>query len=194
MPEIKALCIYCGASQDVDPRHLETADELGRTAATKAIDLVYGGGHSGMMGAAADGALSAGGRVIGIIPEHLKDREAAHSGVTEMVVVDSMHVRKQKMFERSDAFCVLPGGLGTLDETFEIITWKQLGLHDKPIVLLNLYGFWDPLMEMIGRQVEGGYLHNDPASLFALADDVEGVFSAIASAADSRVKPDSSRL
>ncbi|TQV71241.1 TIGR00730 family Rossman fold protein [Denitrobaculum tricleocarpae] len=194
MPEIKALCIYCGASQNVDPRHLETADQLGRTAAEKAIDLVYGGGHSGMMGAAADGALSAGGRVIGIIPEHLKDREAAHNGVTEMVVVDSMHVRKQKMFERSDAFCVLPGGLGTLDETFEIITWKQLGLHDKPIVLLNLHGFWDPLMDMIRRQVEGGYLHNDPGSLFSLADDVEGVFSAIASAADSRVTPDSSRL
>lgn len=194
MSEIKALCIYCGASQKVDPQHLEKAGELGRVTAEKDIDLVYGGGHSGMMGAAADGALSAGGRVIGIIPEHLKDREAAHSGVTEMVVVDSMHVRKQKMFERSDAFCVLPGGLGTLDETFEIITWKQLGLHDKPIVLLNLNGFWDPLLEMVRRQVEGGYLHDDPAALFALADDVDAVFSAIASAAPSRMAADSSRL
>lgn len=194
MPQISALCIYCGASQNVDPRHLKKAGELGRLTAQKEIELVYGGGHSGMMGAAADGALSAGGRVIGIIPEHLKDREAAHSGVTEMVVVDSMHVRKQKMFERSDAFCVLPGGLGTLDETFEIITWKQLGLHDKPIVLLNLYGFWDPLMEMVRHQVQGGYLHDDPDYLFSLADDIEGVFSAIEKAAESKVEADSSRL
>lgn len=194
MSQITALCIYCGASQNVDPRHLEKADELGRVTAQKGVDLVYGGGHSGMMGAAADGALAAGGRVIGIIPEHLKDREAAHTGVTEMIVVDSMHVRKQKMFERSDAFCVLPGGLGTLDETFEIITWKQLGLHDKPIILLNLYGFWDPLMEMVQRQVQGGYLHDDPNYLFSLVDDIEGVFAAIASAKEARVKPDSSRL
>lgn len=194
MPQITALCIYCGASQNVDPRHLEKAGELGRVTAEKGVDLVYGGGHSGMMGAAADGALGAGGRVIGIIPEHLKEREAAHTGVTEMIVVDSMHVRKQKMFERSDAFCVLPGGLGTLDETFEIITWKQLGLHDKPIILLNLYGFWDPLMEMIQRQVQGGYLHDDPDYLFSLADDIEGVFAAIASAKEARVKSDSSLL
>jgi len=194
MSQISALCIYCGASQNVDPRHLEKADELGRVTAGKGVELVYGGGHSGMMGAAADGALRAGGRVTGIIPEHLKEREAAHSGVTEMIVVDSMHVRKQKMFERSDAFCILPGGLGTLDETFEIITWKQLGLHDKPIILLNLYGFWDPLMEMVQRQVKGGYLHDDPEYLFSLANDIEDVFTAIANAKEARVKPDSSRL
>ncbi|WP_282608003.1 TIGR00730 family Rossman fold protein [Pelagibius sp. Alg239-R121] len=194
MTQISALCIYCGASQNVDPRHLEKAGELGRVTAEKSIDLVYGGGHSGMMGAAADGALSAGGRVIGIIPEHLRAREAAHTGVTEMVVVDSMHVRKQMMFERADAFCILPGGLGTLDETFEIITWKQLGLHDKPVILLNLFGFWEPLLEMVQRQIDGGYLHEDPAYLFSLADDIEGVFTAIASAAAAKVKPDSSRL
>lgn len=194
MTQISALCIYCGASQGVDPHHLEKAHELGRLTAEKNVDLVYGGGHSGMMGAAADGALSAGGRVIGIIPEHLMEREAAHKEVTELVVVESMHVRKQIMFERADAFCILPGGLGTLDETFEIITWKQLGLHDKPIVLLNLYGFWEPLLEMVKRQVEGGYLHEDPAYLFSLADDIEGVFSAIAATASGKVKPDSSRL
>lgn len=194
MTQISALCIYCGASKDVDPRHLQKAHELGRVTAEKNVELVYGGGHSGMMGAAADGALSAGGRVIGIIPEHLMEREAAHKGVTEMVVVESMHVRKQKMFERADAFCILPGGLGTLDETFEIITWKQLGLHDKPVVLLNLYGFWQPLLEMVERQVEGGYLHDDPAYLFSLADDIDGVFSAIAGMESGKVKADSSRL
>lgn len=147
-----------------------------------------------MMGAAADGALSAGGRVTGIIPEHLMEREAAHKEATEMIVVESMHVRKQLMFERSDAFCILPGGLGTLDETFEIITWKQLGLHDKPVVLLNLYGFWEPLLEMVRRQVEGGYLHDNPAYLFSLADDIAGVFDAIASAESGKVKPATSRL
>lgn len=147
-----------------------------------------------MMGAAADGALSAGGRVIGIIPEHLMEREAAHKEITELVVVESMHVRKQIMFERADAFCILPGGLGTLDETFEIITWKQLGLHDKPVILLNLYGFWEPLLDMVKRQVEGGYLHDDPDYLFSLAEDIDDVFKAIEAAPSGQVKSDSSRL
>ena len=194
MTQLSALCIYCGASASVDPRHLKKAHELGRLTAEKNVDLVYGGGHSGMMGAAADGALSAGGRVIGIIPEHLMEREAAHKEITELVVVESMHVRKQIMFERADAFCILPGGLGTLDETFEIVTWKQLGLHDKPVILLNLYGFWEPLLDMVKRQVEGGYLHDDPDYLFSLAEDIEGVFNAIEAAPSGQVKSDSSRL
>jgi hypothetical protein len=194
MTQISALCIYCGASRNVDPEHLEKAGELGWATAKKGIELVYGGGHTGMMGAAADGALAAGGRVTGVIPEHLRALEAAHGGITEMVVVDSMHVRKQKMFERSDAFCVLPGGLGTLDEAFEIITWKQLGLHDKPVVLLNFKGFWQPLLDMIEKQIEGGYLHQDPARLFSVAEDIGEVFSAIAAASAATVEVDSSRL
>ena len=106
----------------------------------------------------ADGALAEGGRVTGVIPEHLKSRELGHEGVSEMIVVDSMHARKKRMFELSDAFCVLPGGFGTLDEAFEIITWKQLGLHDKPVVLVNLAGYWDPLLGMFEHQIEAGYV------------------------------------
>ena len=149
--EIRTLCVYCGSSNAVAPRHLAAAAELGRLAAGRGIEIVFGGGHVGLMGALADGALVAGGRVTGVIPGHLEAREVGHRGVTELIVVDSMHTRKRRMFEIADAFCALPGGLGTLDETFEIITWKQLGLHDKPIVLVNVEGFWNPLLDLVAR-------------------------------------------
>ena len=193
MAQLRSLCVYCGSSNRVDPAHLEGARGLGALAARRGIEIVFGGGHVGLMGALADGALAAGGRVTGIIPEHLQALEVGHEGVSEMIVVDSMHTRKRRMFERSDAFCILPGGLGTLDETFEIITWKQLSLHDKPIVLVNLAGYWDPLLKMLEHQIEAGYLRPRHARLFHVVERIEAVFDAL-EAAPAPVLPTDSEL
>ncbi|OAB60379.1 lysine decarboxylase [Leptolyngbya valderiana BDU 20041] len=174
-----SVCVYCGSSNRADPKLYDSAAELGRGIAERGWRLVYGGGRVGLMGAAAEAALAAGGEVIGIIPGFLHDAEVGHHGLTELLVVDSMHVRKMRMFELSDAFCVLPGGLGTLDETFEILTWRQLGLHDKPIVLANLAGFWNPLLDLIESQVSQRLVREEHARLFTAVDNIEGVFAAL---------------
>jgi uncharacterized protein (TIGR00730 family) len=194
MSRIRSLCVYCGSSNSVDGIHLETAADLGRLAARRGIGVVFGGGHVGLMGALADGALAEGGRVVGVIPEHLETREAGHRGVTDLIVVDSMHTRKRRMFELSDAFCVLPGGLGTLDETFEIVTWKQLGLHDKPVVLVNLAGYWDPLLKLLDHQIAAGYLRPRHARLFSVVDTIEEVFDTLAVAPAPSVPADSEHI
>ncbi len=194
MPDIGALCVYCGSSNDVDPAHLKAARDTGRQAAQRGIEIVFGGGHVGMMGALADGALAAGGSVIGIIPEILMAREVAHSGASEMIVVDSMHTRKRHMFERSDAFCALPGGMGTLDETFEIITWKQLGLHDKPIVLANLGGYWDTLLRMLEYQTAAGYVRPEQMGLFRVVERIESIFDALEASPAPKTLGDSERF
>ncbi len=191
---IRALCVYCGSSNAVAPQHLAAAAELGRLAAGRGIEIVFGGGGAGLMGALADGALDAGGRVTGVIPEHLRDLEVHHNGVGEMIVVDNMHTRKRRMFELSDAFCALPGGLGTLDETFEIITWKQLGLHDKPVVLVNVEGFWDPLLALLAHQLEAGYIRPRHAALYRVAEDIESVFDALDAAPPPSHPADSERM
>lgn len=180
--EIKALCVYCGSSSQVRDSHLQAARELGILAARAGVAIVYGGGRVGMMGAVAEGAQSAGGRVIGIIPQHLEKLEAGNRGITEYLVVDSMHARKQLMAERSDAFCALPGGLGTLDETFEIITWRQLKLHDKPVILANIDGFWDPLIHLVEHQTTEGYLRGGSTGLFHVVERVDQVLDCAASA------------
>ncbi len=179
MTELRALCVYCGSSNSAAASHLETAAELGRLAARRGVEIVFGGGHVGLMGALADGALAEGGRVVGIIPEHLEAREVGHEGVSELVVVDSMHTRKRRMFELSDAFCALPGGIGTLDETFEIVTWKQLGLHDKPVLLVNVDGFWDPLLALLAHQLEAGYIRPRHAGLYRVVEGIESIFDAL---------------
>lgn len=194
MAKLSALCVYCGSSNAVDARHLESAAELGRQAARRGVEIVFGGGHVGLMGALANGALAEGGRVVGIIPEHLEVREVGHRGVSEFIVVDSMHTRKRRMFELSDAFCALPGGLGTLDETFEIITWRQLGLHDKPILLVNLEGYWDPLLALIEHQTAAGYLQPRPANLFQVVDTIESIFETVAAAPEPGLPPESELL
>ncbi len=194
MAEFRVLCVYCGSSNDVDPRHLEGAAELGRLAARRGVEIVFGGGHVGLMGALADGALAEGGRVTGVIPEHLKNRELGHKGVSELIVVDSMHARKKRMFELSDAFCVLPGGFGTLDEAFEVITWKQLGLHDKPVVLVNLAGYWDPLLGMFDHQIGAGYVRPRHTRLFRVVERVESVLDALAAASAPALPADSERM
>src|SRR5438876_1157866 len=157
MQNIKWLCVYCGSSGAVAAPYRDAASELGARLAAAGIGLVYGGGGVGLMGLLADAALAAQGRVTGIIPARLRDAEVAHRGVTELVVVDSMHERKRLMAEKADAFAVLPGGIGTLDEMFEIVSWKQLRLHDKPILLVDIGGYWAPLLALLDHVVDTGF-------------------------------------
>jgi uncharacterized protein (TIGR00730 family) len=157
MARIRTLCVYCGSSGAVDEQYRSAATELGASLAAAGIELVYGGGRIGLMGLLADAVLADGGRVTGVIPSRLRDRELAHQGASELVVVGSMHERKRVMAERADAFAVLPGGTGTLDETFEIVTWRQLGLHDKPIFLVDIGGYWRPLIDLFAHIVAQGF-------------------------------------
>ncbi len=147
--------------------------------------LVYGGGHVGLMGAVADAALAAGGKVVGVIPKHLRDWEVGHHGLTELRVVDNMHGRKQMMFEMSDGFVVLPGGIGTLDETLEIISWRQLRLHAKPLVILDDGGYWQPLQALLRAVVAAGFADPGIADYYAVAADVEAVFATLAAAPEA---------
>lgn len=191
---IDSLCVYCGSNTGTDPAHAALARALGERCARRGIELVFGGGAIGMMGAAADGALAAGGRVTGIIPTFLEQPEIAHRGVTELVVVDSMHARKQRMFERSDAFAVLPGGIGTLDETVEIITWRLLGLHDKPIVLLDHQRYWRPLLGLIDHFVETGFAAPEMRDLYTVVDNLDALFAALETVPAPGITADAERL
>lgn len=153
---LQRVCVFCGSSPGHDPRFREVAQDVGRTLAEAGLEVVYGGGRIGLMGAVAEAALAAGGRVTGIIPEALDRREVGFRDLTEFIVVDSMHERKRLMAERSDAFVALPGGFGTFEEFCEIVTWSQLGMHAKPCILLNAYGYYDPMVAMFDRaQAEG---------------------------------------
>ena len=146
-----SVCVYCGSRDGLDPRHAQAARDCGRFIGTQGWGLVYGGGSTGLMGTVANAALEAGAPVIGVIPERLIQRELGHGGVTELQVVDSMHERKQLMAQQSDAFVALPGGIGTMEEIFEIWTWRQLGYHHKPLGLLNVAGYYDELLRFIER-------------------------------------------
>ncbi|ALG75137.1 lysine decarboxylase [Azospirillum thiophilum] len=185
MKSLSSVCVYCGASARVADVHKEAAHALGDGLARRGIRMVYGGGRVGLMGIAADAALAAGGEVVGIIPEHIQSAEIEHTGLTELHVVDSMHTRKRMMVERSDAFVILPGGLGTLDEAFEILTWKQLQLHDKPIVIADVDGYWRPLLGLIDHMVAQGFARIDRSALYRVADHVDGVFAALGSMPDA---------
>jgi uncharacterized protein (TIGR00730 family) len=154
---IASLCVYCGSSAGVNPVYRASAVALGNALADRGVTLVYGGGRVGLMGIVADACLAGGGHVIGIIPEFLRRHEVGHGAVSELIVVDSMHQRKQAMFDRADAFAMLPGGFGTLDEVFEMATWKQLGLHRKPIVGLDIEGYWAPFRELIDHVIGQGF-------------------------------------
>ena len=189
MTEIKSVCVYCGSSSRVSERYRQLAERLGRLVAARGVDLVYGGGRVGLMGLAADAALAAGGRVVGIIPEHIQQLEVEHTGLSELLVVDSMHTRKRLMFERSDAFVVLPGGLGTLDETVEIITWRQLGLHDKPVVIVDDGDYWQPFIGLIDHMIDSGFARDEHRSLYAVVSSVDAVFDALARAPTPTVEP-----
>lgn len=158
---MKAVCVYCGSNAGSKPAYAERAAALGTRLAQENLALVYGGGNVGLMGIVADAALAAGGDVIGVIPEQLVGWEVAHQGVTRLEVVANMHERKARMFDLSDAFIALPGGFGTLDEMFEMLTWRQLGLGDKPCAFLDVEGFYAPLVAMMDRMVEERFLHAD---------------------------------
>ncbi|MBV8960495.1 MAG: TIGR00730 family Rossman fold protein [Actinobacteria bacterium] len=158
MPAITSLCVFCGSSTPDDPRPADVARELGTTVAQRGLTLVYGGGRVGLMGILADAALDSGGRVVGVIPVGLFSREVGHTGLTELHEVPTMHERKALMYDLADAFVALPGGLGTLDELAEVVTWAQLGLHQKPVALLDVDGFWDPLIAQLDRMVDVGLL------------------------------------
>ena len=162
MVGLRAVCVFCGSSAPADPRYRDAARALGTLIARKGIVLIYGGGSVGLMGELADAALGYGGRVIGVIPAGLFAREVGHTGLTELHEVASMHERKQLMYDLSDAFVALPGGLGTLEELAEVATWSQIGLHSKPIALLDVDGFWEPLVSQLDRMVGIGLLQ--PAS------------------------------
>ena len=158
---MRSVCVYCGSNAGSRPVYAERAAELGKRLAADGLAVVYGGGNVGLMGIVADAALAAGGDVIGVIPDQLVGWEVAHRGVTRLEVVANMHERKARMFDLSDAFVALPGGFGTMDEMFEMLTWRQLGLGDKPCAFLDVDGFYAPLVAMMDRMVAERFLHAD---------------------------------
>lgn len=174
-PGLTSLCVYCGTRAGADPMHRAAAERLGTLLGERRIRLVFGAGSAGLMGAVADAALAAGGDAVGVIPRHLTRAERAHDRLTEVHVVDSMHERKQRMFDLSDAFAVLPGGLGTLDETMEIITWRQLRLHRKPVALIDQRGYWRPFVDLVGHVVDRGFADPSVHDLFAVVESVDDV-------------------
>jgi len=172
---IASVCVFCGASTGTNPAYREAAQALGRALAERKLTLVYGGGAVGLMGIVADAALAAGGEVIGIIPQSLKDKEIGHGGLTRLEVVDGMHARKARMAELSDAFIALPGGLGTLEELFEVWTWGQLGYHSKPLGLLEVNGFYSKLTGFLDHIVDEGFVraaHRDMLQVSASAHEL----------------------
>ena len=168
---MRAVCVYCGSNPGADPLYLDAARGLGRALAEAGLGLVYGGARVGLMGAVADAALAVGGEVVGVLPASLRARELAHDGLTELVIVDSMHERKAIMAERADAFVALPGGLGTLEELFEVLTWAQLGIHAKPCGVLDVAGYWTPLLRFLDRSVEQGFVTQLSRDLLMVAED-----------------------
>lgn len=165
---LQTICVFCAANPGIEPGYAATANALGRYIAESGRRLVYGGGRTGLMGALAEGALGAGGHVIGIMPKHLVDREVAHTGLTELRVVSSMHERKSMLAELSDGFIALPGGLGTLEELFEVWTWGQLGLHRKPYGLLDVRGFFVPLLAFLDHAVSEGFIRREYRDLLVV--------------------------
>ena len=179
MIPLNSVCVYCGSSSRVNSLYKDAARHLGTLLGEAGIELVYGGGRVGLMGIVADAALAAGGRVVGIIPGHLQALEVDHAGLTELVVVDSMHERKRMMVDRSDAFVVLPGGLGTLDEAFEVVTWKQLRLHDKPVVIADIGGFWAPLRALFDHITAEGFVSGGADRLYTVVETIDQVLAAV---------------
>ena len=179
MPPIQSVCVYCGSRAGADPAHRVAAVRLGTLLAHSGRRLVYGGGSIGLMTAVADAALAAGGEVIGVIPGFLERLEVGHKGLTELHLVDSMHQRKLRMADLADAFVALPGGLGTLDELLEVITWRQLRLHDKPIFVVDQGGYWQPLLRLLDAVIGGGFADRDIMRLVTFVPSVEDVLTAL---------------
>ena len=180
MSGLRSVCVFSGSSPGARPSYTETATALGREVATRGLRLVYGGASVGLMGAVADAALAAGGEVVGVIPQHLVDREVAHDGLTELRVTGSMHERKALMADLADAFVALPGGLGTLEELAEVLTWSQLGLQSKPCGLLDVEGFFDPLLAFLDHTVTERFVSTEHRALVLAADRPDALLDLLA--------------
>ena len=177
---MRSICVFCGASSGRDARYAAAAASFGRLLAEENIELVWGGGHVGLMGVVADACLAAGGKVVGVIPRALMDWEVGHEGLTRLEVVDSMHTRKARMAELADGFIALPGGLGTFEELFEILTWAQLGFHNKPVALFNVEGYYLPLVQMMERGVEEGFMKQENRGLLLVEDNLFALLRSMA--------------
>jgi len=186
---MKRVCVFCGSKTGNRPTYADAARELARAIVRRGLGLVYGAGHIGLMGVLADAALQAGGEVIGVIPQALVDKELAHAGLTEMHVVGSMHERKSRMADLSDAFIALPGAYGTADEFFEILTWAQLGLHAKPTGLLDVEGFFDPLLAWLDHAVVEGFLRERHRQLILKANDADSLLDMLLHAHPAPMSP-----
>ena len=186
MGQIRKVCVYCGSSPGTDPAFLAAAARLGEILADNGVGLVYGGGSGGLMGALATAMRARGGEIVGVIPDFLTARENMFKGATEIVVTSGMHDRKRVMFERSDAFVALPGGIGTLEELVEQLTWAQLGRHRKPILIANIKGFWDGLLAVFGHMGRNGYIHSAERLNYLVVDSVEKILPALRAAAPER--------
>ena len=184
-----SLCVYCGSRPGVDPAFAETARSIGEWIGSRDGQLVYGGGRNGLMGVVAEATLAAGGRVVGIIPKALVEKEWAHNGCTELHVVDTMHERKRMMAERADAFLALPGGIGTFEEFFEVWTWRQLGYHDKPVGLLNVAGYYDGLMTFLREGVEQAFMNEWQMDLIRVSDDLSTLLPELVQSAGLSPEP-----
>ena len=189
---IQSICVYCGSQPGRDPAYISAGRALGKSIAAHGLRLVYGGGTKGIMGAVAAGVLENGGRVTGIIPEFLVDMEATRQSLTkldELIVTEDMHARKHAMFERSDAFVTLPGGIGTLEEIVEIMTWGQLGRHEKPMVFANIGGFWNPMLDLVDHMREQGFIHRAHLVQPMVIDEVADIVPAILDRSEGRTPP-----
>ena len=190
----KSICVYCGSSDRGRDSHRTAAYDLGATLAQNQIRLVYGGGDIGLMGIVADSVLEHDGDVTGVIPQFLMDMEVGHDGCTELIITKNMHERKQRMAELSDAFVILPGGLGTLDEAFEILTWRQLRLHDKPVIFVNVDDFWSPLLAMIDNQITENYVRAEHRHLYDVVARIEDILPMIERSLGADISTELSRF
>jgi uncharacterized protein (TIGR00730 family) len=177
MAEINSIGVYCGSSKHIDQVYQDAATELGKQMVQANLKLVYGGSHVGLMGLIADAVIHHGGEAIGFTTEHLGNVEGTHEHLTELHIVDTMHTRKLMMSTRSDAFVILPGGFGTLDELFEILTWRQLGMHDKPIIIANINGYWDPLKALVHCVIQQKFARESDAKLITFVTSISEIIS-----------------
>ncbi|MCH2546804.1 MAG: TIGR00730 family Rossman fold protein [Alphaproteobacteria bacterium] len=178
-PDKRSLCVFCGAQNAVDAQHLDMGTKVGNSIAQSDLRLVFGGGDCGMMGAVANAAMDGGGEVIGVFPHHLRAHEAEHTGITETIIVGSMHERKKLMFDLSDMFAILPGGFGTMDEMFEILTWRQIGLHEKPVFIFNHLGYWDPLITMMEHIIDKRFAKPVNRDFYQVFETLESMMEAV---------------
>ncbi len=176
---IKTICVYCGSADGLHKEYLQAAYQMGQTLAQAGLALVYGAGKTGLMGAVAEGALQAGGEVTGIVPSLLNTPQLIHAGLTRLEVVETIHIRKARMSELADAFIALPGGYGTFEELFETLTWAQIGLHHKPVGLLNILGYYDPLLTMVHHALEEGFIYAEHRILLTSSSNANELISKI---------------